>query len=97
MRCISPGAPVCRLIGLMVLAADRAAELARSRGVELPPASAKSRDVRHDRHAEKNEARDHPPALLQIVRGKYRVRVPVPPEIEPQIGKANLTKALKAT
>src|SRR5262249_26705673 len=31
---------------------------------------------------------------LQPVRGKYRVRIEVPPELRPKIGKANLTKAL---
>ena len=31
---------------------------------------------------------------LQLVRGKYRVRMVVPPELQPIIGKANLTKWL---
>ena len=31
---------------------------------------------------------------LQLVKGKYRVRMVVPPELQPIIGKANLTKWL---
>ena len=31
---------------------------------------------------------------LQVVKGKYRVRMVVPPELQPIIGKANLTKWL---
>jgi hypothetical protein len=31
---------------------------------------------------------------LQVVKGKYRVRIVVPPELQPIVGKANLTKWL---